>query len=160
MTPLLALLLVAAPVPAGVGHVRTQLGSATFTETSVFSSSVSLARDRTGSWLGKVGEKAVELEAHPDSILGEPATRLRGPGSQLVVVHHKDRWYAKGTLFGLPVRVVYPDHQALDGWKRFHFDGIAAQADPPFLPFVLALWAAEADREGRLPLEVGEPDAR
>ena len=151
-----AIVALAAGGPPAVGHVVTPRSSATFSESSVFSSAVSLSSDKDGNWVGRVGERHVEFDVSPDTVLGEPAHWIKGPGTQFVVVHHDGKWFAKGAIFGVVIRVIYPDGVALDGWKQFKFDGIAARANPPFIPFVFALWAAQADTQGRQAIDLGD----
>lgn len=139
---LLGVLLAADGGKPAVGHIVGPRGSVTFTATSLSNADLGLERDASGTWNGTVGSRIVELREEPAQIAGESGLWVTGQGVAFALVHHAGAWFAKGSVFGTPIRVIYPDGQGLEGWGRLRFDGLAAQPDPPIIPFVLSIWAA------------------
>lgn len=135
-------LLVAAATPTGT--ISTDSGMATFTARTVYDARINLERDARGTWRGRVNRRLVEFSVAHDAVNGDDELTASGSGVSMVFIHHEGFWYCKGWIFGTKISVIWPDGEALDGWRGFHFGGIAAKPNPPIVPFVLGLYLASS----------------
>lgn len=143
-------------VPAGefkpLGEIRFRSGSASFDESRVVGPHVNVSRRADGSWAGNLMEGTVDVSVYPD--------RVVGVGLTLAIERKSDTNIITGQYQGRILRFEVGAEQLLirtpsisttlprtgdgmygrDGVVRFF--GQAADADPPWPQFGLALAAA------------------